>query len=176
MQSPRSCYPAGKRVTENLCASYTKQYGLETVVIRPCHTYGPCITLSDNRANVQFFRNVLNGENIVMKSTGSQMRSYNYIADCASALFTVLINGNSGEAYNTANPDARCSIADFARTIAKEAEIKVVFADPDAADIANRTPIAKQVLSSRKIESLGWRGSFPLEVGIKHMISMLQGK
>lgn len=41
-------------------ASYSKQYGMETVVVRPCHTYGPSITPTDNRANVQFIsRNVL---------------------------------------------------------------------------------------------------------------------
>ena len=33
---------------------------METVVVRPCHTYGPSITPTDNRANVQFIsRNVL---------------------------------------------------------------------------------------------------------------------
>lgn len=54
------CYPTSKRAAENLCASYSKQYGMETVVVRPCHTYGPSITPTDNRANVQFIsRNVL---------------------------------------------------------------------------------------------------------------------
>ena len=36
--SPRSCYPQSKRAVENLCASYSSQYELETVVVRPCHT------------------------------------------------------------------------------------------------------------------------------------------
>lgn len=175
-QLPRSCYPMAKRTTENLCASYSKQYGFETVVIRPCHTYGPCITPSDNRANVQFFRNVLNGEDIVMKSAGAQMRSYNYVADCASALLTVLIMGNSGEAYNTANPEARCTIAQLAETIAKCTGKKVVYADPDAVDLANRTPIAKQVLSSKKIEALGWTGAFSIQEGIEHTLKILQGE
>ena len=65
------CYPTSKRAAENLCASYSKQYGMETVVVRPCHTYGPGITPTDNRANVQFIRNVLDNEDIVMKSAGT---------------------------------------------------------------------------------------------------------
>lgn len=175
-QSPRSCYPMAKRATENLCASYSKQYGFETVVVRPCHTYGPCFTTSDNRANVQFMKNVLHGEDIVMKSAGTQMRSYNYVADCASALLTVLIMGNSGEAYNTANPDVRCTIAQLAEMIANKAGKEVVYADPDVVDLANRTPIAKQVLSSKKIEALGWTGAFSLEEGIEHTLKILQGQ
>lgn len=49
--SPRSCYPLSKRMTENLCSSYWKQYGVESVIVRPCHTYGPYMTETDNRAH-----------------------------------------------------------------------------------------------------------------------------
>lgn len=176
ISSPRSCYPTSKRAAENLCASYSKQYGMETVVVRPCHTYGPGITPTDNRANVQFIRNVLDNEDIVMKSAGTQMRSYNYIGDCASAIITVLINGKCGEAYNTANPDVRLTIAQLAEIIASAANRKVVFADPDAVDLAYRTPIAKQVLSSKKLENLGWSGVFSAEIGVKHTLDILLGK
>lgn len=118
--SPRSCYPSSKRAVENLCASYYSQYGLETLIVRPCHTYGPGITMTDSRANAQFFRNVLNGEDIVMKSAGTQLRSYNYVADCASAILTVLFNGEAGQAYNIANPKVRITIAQLADIIAKK--------------------------------------------------------
>ena len=37
--STRSCYPLSKRMTENLCVSYAKEYGLETVIVRPCHIW-----------------------------------------------------------------------------------------------------------------------------------------
>lgn len=173
---PRSCYPASKRAAENLCASYSKQYGLETVIVRPCHTFGPGITQTDSRANVQFIRNVLNNEDIVLKSAGTQMRSYNYIGDCASAIITVLMNGEIGQAYNIVNPDIKITIAQLAEIIATTANRKVVFADPDALDIANRTPIAKQVLSSKKLEMLGWKGAFSAETGIKHTLDILQGR
>lgn len=174
--SPRSCYPTSKRTAETLCASFYAQYGLHTVMVRPCHTYGPGITDTDSRANVQFFRNVLNGEDIVLKSAGSQMRSYCYIADCASVIITCLLNGEPGQAYNSANPNARITIAGLAQTIAKCAGRQVVFADPSAVDIANRTPIAKQVLSSEKVESLGWHGTYDIEEGINHTLMILNGE
>lgn len=174
--SPRSCYPSSKRAAENLCVSYSKQYGLETVIVRPCHTYGPGITPSDSRASAQFIRNVLNGEDIVMKSAGTQMRSYNYVADCVSAILTVLAKGASGEAYNVVNPKVKTTIAGLADVIAQVAGRQVIFAEPDAMDLANRTPIEKQVLSGEKIVSLGWTGAYSLETGIIHTLDILQGK
>ena len=104
------------------------------------------------------------------------MRSYNYIGDCASAIITVLINGESGQAYNIANPDVRITIAQLAKMIAIAAKRKVAFSDPDIIDIANRTPIVKQVLSTKKIEDLGWKGAFTAESGIRHTLDILQGK
>ena len=170
---PRSCYPNGKRTAETLCVSYTKQYGLDTVIARPCHTYGPNATSADNRANVQFVNNVLNGEDIVMKSPGSQMRSYCYIGDCGSAMLTVLLKGKSCEAYNIANPEARITIAGFAGEVAEASGRKLVFENPDAVALAERTPIAKQVLNSEKLEGLGWQGSYTVKEGVAHTLKIL---
>lgn len=170
---PRTCYPISKRTAENLCASYYKQYGLETVIVRPCHTYGPRFTESDSRANVQFFRNVLQGKDITMTSPGTQLRSYCYIADCASAIFTCLINGAPGQAYNSANPLSRVTIAEMARTIAKCSERRVVFSTPDAEAMSHRSPIEKQVLSSDKLESLGWKGKYSIEMGVQNTLTIL---
>ncbi|MCI7016133.1 MAG: NAD-dependent epimerase/dehydratase family protein, partial [Prevotella sp.] len=53
---PRSCYPSSKRAAETLCAAYKDQYGTDVVIARPCHTYGPHFTSSDNRVYAQFVR------------------------------------------------------------------------------------------------------------------------
>lgn len=174
--SPRSCYPMSKRAAETLCISYTKQYGLETVIVRPCHTYGPGMTESDNRANVQFIRNVLNGEDIILKSAGTQMRSYCYIADCASAIISCLVKGETAQAYNSANVNARITIAGLAEVVAECAGRKVVFMNPDSIEAANQSPIAKQVLNTEKIEGLGWKGRYSVRKGIMHTLEILNGK
>lgn len=171
--SPRSCYPNSKRAAETLCASYYSQYGLETVIARLCHTYGPGMTEMDNRAHAQFIRDGMRKKNIVMKSAGTQIRSYCYIVDCASAIFTVLINGKTKEAYNIANSSARCSIAEFAQAVALNAGCSVVFEHPTEMDIANMTPISKQVLNTEKLESLGWKGKHGVEDGVSHTMRIL---
>ena len=170
---PRSCYPSSKRAAETLCCSYHKQYGIDVVIVRPCHVYGPNTTSSDNRATVQFIDNILNGSDIILKSAGNQLRSYCYIADCVSAIFTILFRGASGEAYNIANPDARVTIAQFAEIAAKQAKKKVVFITPDQKDLAERSPISRQVLDSNKLENLGWTGRFTVSKGIEHTLKIL---
>ena len=53
---------------------------------------------------------------------------------------------------------------------------KVIFENPSMVDIAKQTPIPKQVLSSNKIESLGWKGNFTIKKGIEHMLAILNGE
>lgn len=172
----RSCYPASKRAAETLCVSYTQQFGLDTVIVRPCHTYGPNTTGSDNRANVQFVNSAIAGKDIVMQSRGTQMRSYCYIADCASALLTVLLCGESCEAYNLANPDARVTIAGFAETVAKATGRRVVFADEQDVPKNQQTPITYAVLDSDKLCALGWEGKYTVKDGVNNTVCVLTGK
>lgn len=171
---PRSCYPASKRAAETLCVSYTKQFGLDTVIARPCHTYGPSATKSDNRANAQFVNNAVAGEDIVMKSAGLQMRSYCYVADCASAMLSVLLCGKSCEAYNIANKDARVTIADFARAVARAAGQKVVFEEPDELAKSQQTNISYAVLDSDKLYDLGWCGKYTVENGVQNTVVIMK--
>lgn len=171
---PRSCYPSSKRAAETLCCSYRKQYGTDVVIARPCHIYGPNVTDSDNRATVQFIENVCHGKDIVLKSAGNQLRSYCYIADCVSALFTILFKGAGGEAYNIANPAAKVTIAQFANIVAEQAGRKVVFVSPDQKALSERSPISRQVLDSEKLEQLGWHGVFTVPKGIAHILKILE--
>ncbi|MBO5204838.1 MAG: NAD-dependent epimerase/dehydratase family protein [Prevotella sp.] len=117
--TPRACYPSSKRAAETLCVAYAAQYGLDVVVARPCHTYGANFTESDNRAYAQFMRNVVNGEDIVLNSDGSQYRSWIYVKDCAEALRTILYKGVSGTAYNVADEQSCVTIKELAELIAK---------------------------------------------------------
>ena len=172
--SPRSCYPNSKRAAETLCVSYTKQFGLDTVIVRPSHTYGPNATKSDNRANVQFVNQGLAGKDIILNSAGNQQRSYTYIPDAASAILSVLTSGESGNAYNIANAQAVTTIAGYAQTVAEQTGTKVIFANPDEVAKAEMSPIAKQVLHSGKLEALGWKGRYTVQEGIRHTIQIMR--
>lgn len=153
---PRSCYPSSKRAAETLCVSYASEYDIDVVIARPCHIYGPYFTETDTRVYAQFIRNVLRGENIVMKSTGEQFRSWCYVVDCVSALLYILLKGGNGKAYNVADPNSNISIRRLAETIAELAGKKVVIDNPDSAEKKGFNPVTKSVFSTDQIESLGW--------------------
>mgnify|MGYP004500092911 CR=1 FL=1 len=153
---PRSCYPSSKRAAETLCVAYGAEYGVDTVIARPSHTYGPGFTESDNRVYAQFIRNVLADEDIVMKSTGSQFRSWCYVVDCASALLYILLKGNSGQAYNIADETSNISIRELAEMIAEIGGKKVVIDLPTDAEKAGFNVVSKSIFSTKKLRSLGW--------------------
>ena len=163
---PRACYPESKRAAETLCASYAAQYGVDALVARLCHVYGPTFTASNSRADAQFIRKALAGEDIVMKSTGSQVRSFCYVADAVNALLTLLA-GAKGQAYNVANRASVASIRQYAETLADIAGVKVVFDVPPEAEKAGYTKITRAVLNPAKLEGLGWTPRYDLRQGLE---------
>ncbi len=155
--SARSSYPSSKRAAETLCAAYIQEYGADVVIARPCHVYGPHFTEADNRVYAQFIRNVLRGEDIVMKSTGEQFRSWCYVADCVSALLHILLKGKNGEAYNIADPNSNISIRELAEMAAGIGGQQVRIELPSDAERRGFNRVTKSVFSTEKLASLGWK-------------------
>lgn len=153
---PRSCYPSSKRAAETLCASYVAEYGADVVIARPCHIYGPYFTEQDNRVYAQFIRNVLRSEDIVMKSTGEQFRSWCYVVDCVSALLYILLKGEKGQAYNIADESSSISIMELAEMVAEIGHKKVVMDVPTDFERAGYNVVKKSVFSTEKLRELGW--------------------
>jgi len=164
--NPRASYPSSKRAAETLCASYMREYGVDFVVVRPGHIYGPTITDYDSRASAQFTRKAVAGEDIIMKSAGTQLRSYTYILDCASAILTVLLNGTKGEAYNISNPNSIVTIRELAECLAQTAGVKLVFECASAQEAKCYNLMDNSSLNSSKLERLGWKSLFRLEDGV----------
>lgn len=165
--NPRACYPSAKRASETLCAAYRKEYNVDYVIARPGHIYGPSITDSDSRASAQFTRKAAAREDIVLKSAGSQMRSYCYTLDCASAVLTILLNGTSGEAYNISNPDSICSIRTIAEEFANTSNGKVIFEVSGYEEKTGYNMMDNSSLNSEKLCRLGWYGCFDISQGVK---------
>ena len=153
----RSCYPSAKRATESLCVAYASQYGVDINVVRPCHIYGPKFTESDTRAYAQFLRKAISGENIVLKSSGSQVRSWCYVVDCASAILFVMLLGRSGDAYNIADMNSNLSIREFAQTIASCLGLNIIFEIPNNIEAAGFNTVTKSLFDTHKLEALGWK-------------------
>lgn len=171
---PRACYPSSKRAAETLCVSYSAEFGADVVIARPCHIYGPHFTEQDNRVYAQFIRNVIHGEDIVMKSTGEQFRSWCYVVDCVSALLHILLKGECGKAYNIADSRSNISIKQLAEIISSIGDRKVVLDIPGEEEKKGYNVVKKSIFSTTKLESLGWITKNNIKKGLENTISELK--
>lgn len=171
---PRACYPSSKRAAETLCVSYATEYGADVVIARPCHVYGPHFTEQDNRVFAQFIRNVLRGEDIVMKSAGDQFRSWCYVVDCVSALLFILLKGECSQAYNIADTQSNVSIRELAGIIADLEDKKVVIDVPDESEKKGYNVVTKSIFSTHKLRKLDWSIKGNLIDNIRKTISEIQ--
>lgn len=170
----RAGYPESKRCGEALCQAYIRQKGMDVVIPRLTRSYGPTMLKGDTKAISQFILKGVAGENIVLKSAGTQYYSYTYVADAVSGLLTVLLCGKCGEAYNIADAASDIMLKDLAGMIAGFAGKEVVFELPDAVESAGYSRATKARLDGSKLQSLGWRARYDIKTGIERTIEILR--
>lgn len=166
-----SCYAEGKKMAENMCYCFYKQFDIPTKIVRIGHTYGPGMNLMDGRVFSDFVKNILDNKNLVINSDGKAIRPFCYLTDAIIGLFLVLFKGKSGEAYNMANNECLLSINELAKVLTekvfKEKNIKVIKKTQ-----SNNTTDLKGIISvsTDKIHQLGWKPVIGIEEGFKRTV------
>lgn len=169
----RSCYAEGKRGGETLCACWHAQYQVPAKIVRLSHTYGPGMELDDGRVFADFVADIVAHRDIVMTSDGSARRPFLYLADATIAVFTVLLLGGSGEAYNVGS-ETECSILDLANVLCglfPERGCRVVrrARPPEDRYIASSTQGGHFDIS--KIRTLGWEPTTDIKEGFRRTVT-----
>ena len=167
---PRSSYAEGKRACETLAASYLEEYGVQVVVARPGHIYGPTMKADDQHIVSVLARKAAAGEKLVLKSDGRQKRSYLYALDAAAALVTVLIRGTAGEAYNIADCDSGITIREIAEKFAAYGGVELEYAKAAEEEMKVFNPMENSCLNGEKLRELGWKSVFKIEDGVRGMM------
>ena len=173
--NPRSSYPEAKRMIEAMCASYAAQYNVPAKVIRLTQTFGAGVRKEDNRVYAQFMRSAMAGEDIVLLTQGGTRHSYLYTADAVTAIFTVLLKGKNGEAYNAANDNTYCSIKEMAELVAKMTDVKVGVEISEESSKLYPAELYMN-LSVDRLTSLGWQGKHNLQSMFERMMKSLGAK
>lgn len=168
----RSNYPEAKRLCENMCVAYLKEYGVPVKIARLAQTFGAGILPNENRVFAQFAKSVIHGENIILHTKGLSEGNYCYTRDCMTGLLTILLKGKDGEAYNVSNPNSHATIVDMAKMVAHKiakGNIEVLFDIPETNTFGYAAD-TKMKLSSNKLQKLGWNPEIGLEEAYKRMI------
>jgi nucleoside-diphosphate-sugar epimerase len=170
----RSCYAESKRLGETLCVSYFHQYRVPVKILRISHTYGPGMKLNDGRVFADFVADVVRGRNIVLNSDGKAIRPFCYLADATVGFFTVLLKGESGQAYNIANNKQEISILALANLLVDlfpEKHLDVLKEVKGVPVGYLRSKVPKSSPDIRKVQRLGWRPHTTAREGFKRTIN-----
>lgn len=168
----RSCYPMGKRMAENLCYSYYKEYNVPVKIARLSQTFGSGVPVGESRIFAQFADAVCSGNDIVLHTSGDSVGNYCDIEDTVEAVFLLLQSGQNGEAYNIVNERNTMTIRQMAELVAEKVangKIAVVYDIPNE-NLYGYAAATGVRLSSKKIEKLGWKPKTDLLNMYRNMI------
>lgn len=167
----RSDYPESKRLCENLCIGYGKEYGLDVKIARLAQTFGSGILPWENRVFAQFARSAMKGEDIVLHTRGLSEGNYCCTSDCVRGILTIVLKGTAGEAYNVSNEATHTTISGMADMVAQRiagGSLRVVYDIPEE-NTYGYAADTKLLLDASKLRGLGWEP----EVGLEEMYRKL---
>jgi nucleoside-diphosphate-sugar epimerase len=166
-----------KKMGETICHSYFTEKKNPAKVIRIFHTYGPGMYLNDGRVMMDFVKEIVIKNQITVKSSGKQKRSFCYISDMISAIFLVLIKGKNGEAYNAGNPKEFMSIKLLAQKISNKINgIKVIYKKRSNKDLYLKSTINNVNPCIKKISKLSFNPKINIENGFLRTIEYFKKK
>lgn len=161
----RSCYDEGKRFSEALCFAYLRKKGVEIRIARIFNTYGPNMRPDDGRVVSNFITQAMEGKPLTVYGKGKQTRSFCYVSDMVSGLYSLMNSGFTGP-VNIGNP-GEFTVLELAEKVKEltNSNSEIEFKGLPKDDPAKRRPD----ISLAK-EKLGWEPKVSLDEGLKKTI------
>jgi len=161
--------------------NFARQYGVPVTAARPFNNYGPGMKITDGRVIADFFRDALDGRDLVMLSDGSPTRTFCYVSDAITGYYRTLLRGRLGEAYNIGVDGPEISMADLAETVAGLAndlfdhQVKVVRGQSGETDYLVDNPSRRCPDITKARQELQYRPRVALEDGLSRTLVWYTG-
>ena len=159
--SPVNSYTESKACSDQLVMGRSRQFGIPSVILRPCDVYGKGMA---PKSFIPVVVNaILNGDFVRIYGDGKQKHQWLHVDDLVEAILFSCIEAPAGEVYNVPGSE-RCSNLELIYMIEDALGKKGVhqYFDPPA----ERGPEHLWGISGRKIEKLGWRPLVSLREGL----------
>lgn len=170
---PRSCYDEGKRVAEAYCYAFAKQRGVQVRIARIFNTFGPRMDPCDGRVVSNFIIAALSGRPLEIYGSGSQTRSFMFVADLVDGLQRLMASDVT-EPVNLGNPE-EYTIGEWAELVRTEALAWKKGPGSDLSPIvhinaAEDDPKQRRPDISRANATLGWSPRTSVVEGLRRTI------
>jgi len=165
VQASPDAYSTSKACSDLIAESYASGYGLDVSVIRAGNIYGPGDLNFSRLIPRSILRCFDNNAPQIYKGVGQYKREFMYIDDVVDAYLLIQERGISGEAYNVGG-SGFLTIID---TVNKIVDLTGCTTRPQIVD-KDFIEIKEQYLDSSKIEKLGWRCGYSIDVGLEKTV------
>jgi UDP-glucose 4-epimerase len=165
-----SLYGASKMACEGLIAAYAESFGIQAWIFRFVSILGPRYT---HGHVYDFYEQLIkHPEKLVVLGNGHQKKSYLHVSDCIEAIhLSVRKFTNSVNVINL-GVDGYCEVRDSIGWITNEMgfDPEINYGTESKGWIGDNPLI---YLSTRKVESLGWKPKFTIEEGVRDTVRFL---
>lgn len=156
--APVEIYGMSKACADLIAQNFTKVYGMQIIIARPCNAYGYD---RNSRIIPNTIRACLRGEKPIIWKMENTLRQYIFVEDLVEALIFLMENKESG-IYNIATPDI-LTPEEIVKTILKF----FPHLEPKYIEREQPTEICQQ---SMKMNPFGWGPKWTFEKGIEETI------
>jgi len=176
---PRACYDESKRFGETMCMLFAQKFGMPIGVARPFNNYGPGMKLNDKRVPADFAKNVIEGNDLIIRSNGAPTRTFCYIADAIAGYFKILLHGRY-DYFNIGIEKPEISISELAEIYrATGAELldykgKVVFEPSEEKDYLTNNPQRRCPKIEKARRVLGYEPEISVQQGVCRFLKFIQ--
>lgn len=166
---PKEFYGASKLIGEIYCTVFNKNYGLQTVVVRPFSVYGPGkLPKAGSLSGVVsiFVRNAFEGKELLVTGDGSQTKDFVYISDVIDGLILAATNDKCvGDVFNIGYGEG-VSINRLAELVIEKTKTKTIikYIPQVQENVSNCADIAKAK------STLKYRPKISIEEGLQWYI------